>query len=132
MEFCVGDILSVHACACFVRVGRCCLGCILESFWEPGGVTILTLGIQESSLRSVALQLGLCWLGRAPGESLAEGCAQMCFSGGQPPSRTLLGDPEDRKDRGKTGKTRREHMEGRHYLTRRYPATQRRRIHVYV
>ena len=32
---------SVHACACFVRVGRCCLGSILgsilESFWEPGG-----------------------------------------------------------------------------------------------
>ena len=32
---------SVHAGACFVRVGRCCLGSILgsilESFWEPGG-----------------------------------------------------------------------------------------------
>ena len=32
---------SVDACACFVRVGRCCLGSILgsilESFWEPGG-----------------------------------------------------------------------------------------------
>ena len=26
---------SVHACACFVRIGRCCLGSILESFWEP-------------------------------------------------------------------------------------------------
>ena len=32
---------SVHACACFVRVGHCCfgsiLGSILEYFWEPGG-----------------------------------------------------------------------------------------------
>ena len=31
------DMQSVHACACFVRIGRCCLGSILgtilESFW---------------------------------------------------------------------------------------------------
>ena len=33
------DMRSVHAGACFVRIGRCCLGSILdsilESFWEP-------------------------------------------------------------------------------------------------
>ncbi len=33
------DMQSDHACACFVRIGRCCLGSILgsiwESFWEP-------------------------------------------------------------------------------------------------
>ncbi len=33
------DMQSVHAGACFVRVGRCCLGSILGSilwlFWEP-------------------------------------------------------------------------------------------------
>ncbi len=33
------DMQSIHACACFVRFGRCCLGSIfdsiLESFWEP-------------------------------------------------------------------------------------------------
>ncbi len=35
------DMQSDHACACFVRVGRWCLGSILgsilESFWEPRG-----------------------------------------------------------------------------------------------
>ena len=35
------DMQSVHAGACFVRVGRCCLGSILgsilESFGEPFG-----------------------------------------------------------------------------------------------
>ena len=28
------DMQSVHACACFVRIGRCCLGSILGSIWE--------------------------------------------------------------------------------------------------
>ncbi len=49
------DMQSAHACACFVRVGRCgldsILGSILGSFWEP-----------SSPLYSFLVALG-AWVG---------------------------------------------------------------------
>ncbi len=42
------DMQSDHACACFVRVGRCrlgsILGSILESFWEPSSLLYSSVG----------------------------------------------------------------------------------------
>ena len=42
------DMQSVYACACFVRIGRCCLGSILGSqngsFLVPSGSLWMTLG----------------------------------------------------------------------------------------